>query len=50
METEVLEVEGDKVGSGRLTVHTDGEGFETAEKEETVERSETDTGRIDEES
>lgn len=49
VEAEVVEVEGDELRGGGLTVHADGEGFETTEEEETVEWCETDSGRVDEE-
>lgn len=49
VEPEVVEVEGDELRGGGLTVHADGEGFETAEKEETVEGGEADAGGVDEE-
>ena len=50
VESQSIEVEGDQVGSGALTVHPDGQGLQASKEEETILRRQARPGRVDEES
>lgn len=50
VEPQSIEVEGDEVRRGALTVHPNGQGLQASKEEETILRRQSGSGRVDQES